>query len=163
MEEPVHHHQQHRDREQAGAGLHVEPGAAERADGADRDEPGCDRREERKRRAAGDRAAKAATRADEARGEGGQDEHRFEPFPEDEQRAVQDDRAVREVGVGGRRVGDAVRRRDRLPGQRADRGERDERPRRAAEAELALGARSSAVGQRSYMRPGHGAGSRSIV
>ena len=84
--------------------------------------------DERERGTAGHRPPEPAVRADEARGERGEDEHGLEPLAEDEQRAVDDDRAVAEPDARRGRVGHAAGRGDGLPRERADR----ERARRAS-------------------------------
>ena len=130
VEEPVHDDKEHRDRDQAGGRLEVEARAAERADHADRDEPGSDGGDEREHRAPAAGRRQLPVVADEARGERGEHEHCLEPLAEDEQAGVDDDRARGEVGAGDGRVGHAVGCCDRLPGQRGQRERGDDRPSR---------------------------------
>ena len=139
VEEPVHDDEQNRHRQQPRRGLDVESRPAERSDHPDREEPRRDRRRERNRRTARDRAAQPTVGADEARGEGGEHEHRLQPFTEDEQGAVDDDRAVAQVGSGGGGIGHTVRSGDRLPRQRGDRRSRDQRPGGPPEQAFPLG------------------------
>jgi hypothetical protein len=137
VEEPVHHDEQDGDRQQPGGGLDVEARPAERTDDPDRQEPRGDRCGERDARTDGDRAAKCAIRADEAGRERSKHEHRLKPFAKDEQRAVDDDGAVTQVGARHCRIGNAVRSGDHLPGEGGDRRGSDDRPGGTAQQELA--------------------------
>src|SRR5581483_3711367 len=91
-------------------------------------EPRRRRGDERSAGAGGDRAAEAPVRADEARRQRREDEHRLEPLAEDEEAAVDDDRAVAERDAAGGRIGHGARGR-RLPAERTERGGGDEAPR----------------------------------
>jgi hypothetical protein len=103
------------------------------------DEPRHDGRSERDRRAGRDGLAQRSVGPDEAGREGREHEDGLEPFAKDQERAVHDDGPVAQVGSGSGRIGDTVRRGDRLPGQRGNRSSRHERPCGTSQQQLPLG------------------------
>ena len=92
VEEPVHDHEQHDDREQSGGGLQIQRGdvVGERAHDADCDHPGDKCRDEGERGSPGDRPPVGPRGADHAGGDRREDENAFEPFAEDEHADVED-------------------------------------------------------------------------
>ncbi len=99
MKEPVHHHQQDRDRQQPGRGLEVEAAGTDGVRDRDRDEPGRHRGGERGRRAERERLAVGPVGAAHARCQDGQHEDRLEPLAQHEDAAVEHDREVAQVRV----------------------------------------------------------------
>ena len=91
MKEPVHHHEQDGDGEQAGFGLEVKAAAADRVGDRDRDEPGDDRGSEGHASSGGERAPVAEVGTAHARGEHGEHENRLQAFAQHENAAVDHD------------------------------------------------------------------------
>ncbi len=109
--EPVEDQEQHGDRDERDDRLEPLAVARQRPEHGLRDDPGDDRRAERKHDPAEQRAAVATLRPHHAGHERSEDQDRFEAFAEDDHRAVRHDRDVRAgtapdplLGVGERRV-----------------------------------------------------------
>ena len=107
VKEPVHDDEQDGDRDEAGGSLHVESAAAERAEEPRGDEPRDHRDRQPNSDADPHRLGTDRVGAPEARKHGREHEDRLQPFPQHEQGAVEDDRAVAEVRCLGR-VGDTA-------------------------------------------------------
>ena len=104
MKEPVHDHEQHGDREQAGRGLEVEAPGADGVGHRDRDKPGRDRCAEGGRASERERLAVCAVGAAHARRQNRQHEDRLQALAEHQDAAVEHDREVAQVRVRVSRV-----------------------------------------------------------
>ena len=93
--EPVEDQEQDGDRDERDDGLEPLSPAGERAEHRLRDDPRDDARGERDADADQQRPSETSLRADHARHQRGEDQHRLETLAEDDDRAVRDDRDAR--------------------------------------------------------------------